>query len=78
MFQAGLLGGMLADVHGAANVRRVSFDFRELVYVGDGIACGISAAAREVDRGLREVELECRRGDGAVALSGSATVAVDG
>ena len=78
MLQAGFLGGQLADIYGSENIRRISVNFRELVYLGDVVTCRVSPPVPDAQTGAQtaEVELECVRSDGAVAITGSAVVDV--
>ncbi|HVF76478.1 MAG TPA: MaoC/PaaZ C-terminal domain-containing protein [Acidimicrobiales bacterium] len=75
MYQAGLLAGFAADWLGAENVRRFAARFREQVWPGDELTCaGTVSAVEDTAEGRRvDVELECRRQTGGVAITATAT-----
>lgn len=75
MLPAGLLGGQVADLYGAERVRRVSFSFRELVFVGDTITTRVEPTDGPAPDGALTLDLACLRGDGRTAVSGSAVIA---
>lgn len=75
MFQAALLGTYATDWLGAANVRRFTVRFKEQVWPGDELTCSgrVAAIGTDPDGSRRvEVELECRRQTGGMAIAGSA------
>jgi acyl dehydratase len=75
MLPAGLLGGMVADITGADRIRRISFSFRELVFVGDTVTCSVDLTDDGDSDGVIELALTCARSDGKVAVTGTASVA---
>jgi len=78
MFQAGLLASWAADWLGPENVRRYRARFREQVWPGDVLTCsGVVAREYEEDGERRvDIDLECKRQTGGVAVQASATFVV--
>ena len=74
MLSAGVLGGLVADLYGAANVREIAFSFREPVLLGDVIICTALPADAPPERGETLLGLQCLRASGDVAVAGSARV----
>ena len=76
MLSAGCLGSYLADWLGADTVRRFAVRFREQVWPGDLLTCQgtVTAVTPTAGGRLVEVELNCTRQTGGVAVSGSATM----
>ena len=74
MLSAGVLGGLVADLYGAANVREIAFSFREPVLLGDVIVCSALPADAPPERGETLLGLQCLRASGDVAVAGSARV----
>ena len=74
MLSAGVLGGLVADLYGAANVREIAFSFREPVLLGDVITCSALPADATPEQGETLLELQCLRASGEVAVAGSARV----
>jgi acyl dehydratase len=75
MFQAALLATFATDWLGAENVRRFGVRFKEQVWPGDELTCtGIVTKVEPTDEGeLVEVELNCTRQTGGVAIVGTAS-----
>lgn len=75
MFQAALLATFATDWLGTENVRRFGVRFKEQVWPGDELACtGIVTKVEPTDEGdLVEVELNCTRQTGGVAIVGTAS-----
>jgi acyl dehydratase len=74
MFQAGLLATFATDWLGTENIRRFGVRFKEQVWPGDELTCtGMVTNVEPTDKGeLVEVELNCTRQTGGVAVVGSA------
>jgi acyl dehydratase len=78
MLHAGLLATWAADWLGPANVRRYRARFKEQAWPGDVLTCS-GVVVREYEEGgehLVELELECKRQTGGVAVQAWATFAV--
>ncbi len=78
MFQAGLLASWTADWLGAENVRNYRVRFKEQVWPGDVLTCSGDVVREYEENGERriDVELECRRQTGGVAIQGWSTFVV--
>lgn len=74
MFPAGVMHAWIASWLGPKNVRRVSMRWRTPVFPGDVLTFSgrITGKSEDGDRRV-EVEVECKKQDGAVAVTGSAT-----
>lgn len=77
MLQAGILASYAADALGPGHVRRFKCRFQAQVWPGDVLRCtGVVARKYETDgERLVDMELDCRRQDGSVAVSAQATFA---
>jgi len=75
MFQAALLATFATDWLGTENVRRFGVRFKEQVWPGDELTCtGIVTKVEPTDESeLVEVELNCTRQTGGVAIVGTAS-----
>ena len=75
MFQAGLLATWATDWLGPENVRRFKVRFKEQVWPGDTLTCSGAVAKEYEEDGERraDVDLECTRQTGGVAIQGWAT-----
>jgi acyl dehydratase len=78
MLLAGYMGSLVVDAYGADCVRRLRARFHELVWVGETVVVTARVEREyQVDGERRaDLELECLRSDGTVAVSGFATAAV--
>ncbi|KPM51959.1 dehydratase [Frankia sp. R43] len=80
MLQAGYLATFVTDAFGPANIRRFTVRFREQVWPDDVLTCSGKvtsiAAADPAGEVLAELELCVTTQKGAIAIAGSATVAV--
>jgi len=78
MLQAGVLASWAADWLGPENVRRFRARFKEQVWPGDTLTCSGSVVREYEDDGERRVdlELECTRQTGGVAVQAWATFAL--
>ena len=78
MLQAGLLATFATDWLGADGVRRFAVRFEEQVWPGDELACNGRVVGVSATEGgtMVDVELECRRVGGGVAVRGTATFLV--
>jgi acyl dehydratase len=78
MLQAGLWSMWAVDWLGARNVRRVRFSFKEQVFPGDVLVCTGSVVRRYVsnDEQLVDIEGNCARRGGGIAVAAQATFAV--
>lgn len=75
MFQAGVLASFAVDWLGAENIRSYKVRWKEPVWPGDVLTCS-GKIGRTIDEGLAtkvELELECTRQTGGVAVQGWAT-----
>jgi acyl dehydratase len=75
MLQAGYLGTFCVDLFGAESVRRISVRFAEQVWPADELVC--RGVVTKLEPGTAELDLTIARPDGGVAVSGSATVALE-
>ncbi len=80
MLQAGLLATYCTDLFGAASVRRFGVRFAEQVWPGDVLTCAGSVREIREDVGGRvaELDLTISRDHGGVAVTGTATVRLEG
>ncbi|AHH18418.1 MaoC domain-containing protein [Nocardia nova SH22a] len=77
MLQAGYLATYVTDVFGPANIRRFKVQFREQVWPDDVLTCtGAVTSVTNADEALAELDLQVTTQTGAVAIKGSATVAI--
>ncbi|MEU6564897.1 MaoC/PaaZ C-terminal domain-containing protein [Nocardia nova] len=77
MLQAGYLATYVTDVFGPANIRRFKVQFREQVWPDDVLTCtGAVTSVTNADESLAELDLQVTTQTGAVAIKGSATVAI--
>lgn len=79
MLQAGYLGTYVVDLFGPESVRRISVRFAEQVWPGDEFVCTgvISGLTLTEDGETAELSLAIARVSGGVAVSASATVALE-
>ena len=79
MLQAGYLGTYCVELFGPESVRRLSVRFAQQVWPGDELACrGVISRLSSTEEGeSAELDLTIGRIDGSVAVSASATVALD-
>ncbi len=76
MFNAGVLGTYLADLYGAANIRRFAVQFRAQVWPGDLLTLAVTEASERVGEDgakILDVEATVVRQTGQIAITGSAT-----
>ena len=78
MLQAGVLAGWAADWLGARNVRSIRLRLREQVWPGDVLTCSGSIVDQYERDGeqLVDVDLQCVRQTGGIAVQGRATFVV--
>lgn len=74
MFQAGLLGTFATDWLGAATIRRFAVRFHEQCWPGDLLTCEGTVTSVETtsDGRLVEIDLQCVRQTGGIAVTGKA------
>lgn len=74
MYQAALLATFATDWLGADTVRRYSVRFKEQVWPGDALTCRgrVTSVESDADGLAVEVDLQCVRHTGGVAIAGSA------
>lgn len=79
MLQAGYLGTYCVELFGPESVRRLSVRFAQQVWPGDELVCrGVIAGLTLTEDGeSAELDLTVGRIDGTLAVSASATVALD-
>ena len=72
MLPAGILAAWAADLFGPENVRRTRIRWKAQVWPGDVLTCRGRVSKREVEDGEEkiELELECTKEDGSVAVAG--------
>lgn len=80
MLHAGFLATLTTDWLGAANVRKFSTRFRDVGWPGDVFTCTARLTRKYEYDGERRVDLDmqCTRQTGGVAVEGTATFAVPG